>query len=506
MNQLELAPLFQHHMVLQREKPITVWGRGPEDAMVTVRLDGVSASAVIREHRWSCVLPPHGPAEGLTLIVEMDIPGFPVTTVKDVAVGDVWLAGGQSNMEYFLRYDSHWEEIRRQPLNRQIRMFNVPRLCFEGQQKDVSDSGYWFGQGEKAWETFSAPGYCFARELQPVLGVPVGIIGCNWGGTPACAWMDPEYLKEEPLNRVIEEYEEAFRGCDLSKLRRETLRGYAQEDSPEHGEQWKAVMYGLNDEEQRQWKKDHAWDAVAPLGPWHAYRPGGLYHQMLEQVIPYALKGVIWYQGESDSGHPDLYDGLMETLIRCWREKWKDDFPFLMVQLAPFHHWLDCTGENYAEIRRRQEMVAARVPNVWTVSIMDLGMYEDIHPKRKKEVGERLTLLARGCVYGEDILCRSPELASGEVSGNTITLKLVYTGAGLQWAGEKPDAFRVTVDGQEVKDYQVTLQGDSICIAMPGAIQKECVVSFAEEDYVEVNLFNEAGLPVKPFTWKYRAE
>lgn len=501
MEHLTLAPIFQDHMLLQRDKPIHVWGCGPEDALVTVCLGPCRGSDRVHGGRWHCTLPPHPAARDMEMNILTDIPGFPVKKITDLSIGDVWLAGGQSNMEYFLRYDAHWDEIRNAPYNPDIRMYNVPRLCFEGQQKDVSDSGHWFGEQDPAWETFSAPGYCFARALQPSLGVPVGIIGCNWGGTPACAWVSEETLSENEALRVfLTEYEEAVRGCDPVRLRRESLAALAFDDSPAHQAEWRCMMYGLSREEQLRWLDEHAGEPACPMGPLNACRPGGLYHRMLEPLAPFSLKGVLWYQGESDSGHAELYDVMFSSLIGCWRRLWGDELPFLFVQLAPFGEWLECTSEGYAEVRRRQERVAKTVPGAYMTSIMDLGMYWDIHPKRKREVGERLALLARGRVYGEDLLCEPAEFLSARREGDTILLSFLHAGTGLSLRGPAAAGLSVRCSSQTLEPVSAQVRGDCLCLTFSALPAEPVHLSLGEEGYAELNLFNSAGLPAKPFS------
>ena len=202
----------------------------------------------------------------------------------------------------------------------QIHMFNVPRLAFPGHEKDVSECGYWFREGDKAWPLFSAPGYSFARKLQPVLDVPVGIIGCNWGGTSASTWMEEECLQEPPLDIYLEEYRAAVAGKDPELLKKASVEAFASEDSPERRADWAKVMYGLSLKEQKEWQENQEPVPENPMGPYNVGRPGGLYHQMLERIIPFAARGVLWYQGESDEGYAGIYDRLFETMIGCWRK------------------------------------------------------------------------------------------------------------------------------------------------------------------------------------------
>ncbi len=520
MENFRPAILFQDGCVLQRRKPITVWGAGPEGEQVAVSLAGKRTCCVVRDGRWECILPAMEADRGLEMTLSC---GEEEYRVRDVSVGEVWIAGGQSNMEYFLRYDSRWEDTQSLPVNGDIRMFNVPRLTYPEQPKDVSDSGYWFREGERAWETFSAPGYAFAREIQPVLGVPVGIIGCNWGGTSASTWMDERYMEEEPLNVYLKDYEEAVAGKDPEELIRLEKEAYAVEDDPERQRAWAGVMIGIDLKEQEEWIARSAGEAENPVGPYHTARPGRLYHQMLEKIIPYGMQGVLWYQGESDENHAEIYDKLFSAMIRCFRDSFGQELPFVFVQLAPFGRWLEASGEKYPELRRRQEAVSKTVPGVHMVSIMDLGMYEDIHPKQKMEVGERLALLARGKVYGENLLCESPEVMGGKRTQEGIRLSFANTGDGLWESKEEPEAeeeaavpsvltgpeemnegFVIIQGGVRVPVDEVVLDGNEILLRASGLKDAPCQVSFAQVPYIKVRIFNSADLPMKPFSCEVR--
>lgn len=504
MKQLTLASLFQDHMVIQRDKPITVWGEGPENAWITVCFGKNRIMTQVIEHKWKCVLPAHSACYGMEMTILCDIPNYPIYTITDIAVGDVWLAGGQSNMEYFLRYDAHWSEIKNYTLNPNIRMFNVPRIAFEGQQKDTSDSGYWFFEHDSAWETFSAPAYCFARSLQPTLDIPIGIIGCNWGGSPACAWVPEEVLlSNSALKIFLDEYEAEICNKDPFILRKESLIGYAYEDSAFHQEEWKSMMYGLSFEEQQTWMNEHRGTPTIPMGPLHMWRPCGLYHHMLEPIAPFSLKGFLWYQGESDSGHASIYDQMLSALIKHWRALFQDELPFLLVQLAPFGQWLNCDSTGYSQIRHRQELVSHTVPFTYMTSIMDLGMYWDIHPKHKKEVGERLALLARGKVYGEDILCESPEFVSASRDEYTITITFLHTGTGLYLKGNSVDGLKIQNHSQtkDIAFKNCYLKQNCLVLEFDTLPNEPIWIEFANTGYVEVNLFNSANLPAKPFSY-----
>ncbi|MBQ6805813.1 MAG: hypothetical protein IJO97_00080 [Lachnospiraceae bacterium] len=523
MKLLTLAPIFQSNMVLQRGKPITIWGNAPVGTVITLTLSGttkpeapVSTNQTIAETNtatastdgtWKCVLPAMDAGENFTLkvtckdsssgLMEQD----ETIILRNISIGDIWLACGQSNMEFFLRYDADWESVQKYEKNPKIHMYNVPQLAFPGHQKNTTGYGYWFTEGETGFETFSAPGYSFARNIQPEIGVPIGIIGCNWGGTTASTWLDESYLQQEPLSVYLKEYENAISAYTPRELKEISLRAWKFEDSPQHAVDFMPLLYGRDREWQENYMKEHEKDPVIPMGPWNINRPGGLYHQMLEPLIPFAFKGVLWYQGESDAIHAEMYDKLLTSLISCWRKKWNDNFPFLFVQLAPFGVWLACDSTGYTQVREKQELVSKTVPNTGMISIMDIGSYYDIHPKQKLEVGRRLALLARGKVYGESILCESPELICAVRDAhahNKITLSFSNCRT-LVCDDNKITGFvliqqekEIPIDSVSIEDTQIILQAEALTDA-------PCTVSFAWADYVTVNVHNEAGLPVKPF-------
>ena len=534
MSQLQLPILFSSHMMLQRNKPVPIEGTVRDAALIRAEigiqsesgdricLHSVQASA--ENGRFRLTLPGQDAGSGFYLRFYEDGQKDPCLELSDISIGDIWMACGQSNMEYFLRYDANWNETRRLPRNRSIRMFNVPRIAFDGQKKNQPECGYWFEEGDEAWPAFSAPGYSFARTLQPEIDVPVGVIGCNWGGTPACAWMGEEYCKEAPLSVFREEYEQALSLYAPEELQRLSETALAFENSFRHELEWRAVMYGLTLTEQELWLKEHEGDPVLPMGPWHHYRPFGLYHTMIRKTAPFPVKGFLWYQGESDTGHADYYDQTMDALVRCFRDAWNDpDLPFLFVQLAPFGKWLECTNDNYAKVRAAQERASKQIPHAWMASIMDLGSFEDIHPKFKMEVGRRLALLALGHVYGKDILCDPPSLADAE------RIIPADTGSGrdqrLTPSGKNTDSaviqlfFRDTGTGLVCDDlvregFQIRQEGRLLSICSCHAV-KDCVtltlagidpqsrapleISYAEEDFCETHLWNSAGLCMKPF-------
>lgn len=421
-----LAEIFQDGMLFQQGKDIVLWGCAEPDTRVTVSLYRetvtqaeekplLSGSGTADENgNFRITLPPREAGEGYLLCVDFDAAPEESICLSRIGFGDIWLAGGQSNMEFFLKYDRDWEETKKLPRNPRIRMYNVPQRAFAGHTThNKTGYGYWFDDRDPALETFSAPAYSFAREVQAAAGIPIGIIGCNWGGSSASTWVEEEVLRTPPLDRYLREYEEAVAGIPAEKLAADSLAGWAFEDSAGHGADFEPLLYGRDRDWQLNYMKIHAGEPVIPMGPYNFNRPSGLCRTMLSNLIPFSIRGVLWYQGESDAGdYASLYDKLLTGLIESWRRAWGDDFPFLIVQLAPFGQWLDCDSRGYTTVREKQAYVSKNVPGVHMAAIMDLGSYYDIHPKEKMEVGRRLALLARGHVYGEtELLCDPPEAA-----------------------------------------------------------------------------------------------
>ena len=498
--QLTLPDIFQNQMILQRNKPIPVWGQCNFACNLTITLGVHTVTCIAKESAFSCTLPAMDAATDLTLSIFEEGCSTPTIRLEHIAMGDIWLAGGQSNMEFFLRYEAHWNETRKLPTNPLIRMYNCPRIAFEGQQRDLPDSGYWFDDQDAALASFSAPAYHFARTLQPSLNIPIGIIGCNWGGTPARAWVDRAYLDTPDLRFYLEEYEHYLASQDLETLKKESVASWECEDSYHRQMEWRPMMYGLTEAEQQEWITHHNSEVYVPLGPYHHYRPCGLYENMIMRIAPFSIKGVLWYQGESDEDHPDIYDQMLAAVIQCWRDTFQDEkLPFLLVQLAPFQKWLECYGKMFPLIRQKQDIAAHTIPDTYLTSIMDIGMYEDIHPKEKREVGRRLALLAQNHVYGINCLSDPPELVSTSRENGTLRLTFANAGDGLSVNGQEINALEISQSGQPCTIQNYSIAADTITIYSNVLSPEPVDICYAEQSYCEVNLYNSACIPAKPF-------
>lgn len=518
---LKTAILFQDHMVLQRGKCVPVWGSAAAGETVTVTVQGQTASAKAgADGSWTVLLGPLEASFAETVTVSA---GAETLTFTDVAVGEVWLAGGQSNMEFHMRYDADMAEEKPRCTDGDLRFFDYPEVSYVGQIKEADygkEYGFWRKCAPEQLERFSAVGYYFAKDLRRALEVPVGIVGCNWGGTPACAWMDREAVARGGGQAFLDEYEAAVRDLDLEAYEKNFRANPANWKTDQLGEVFgDLMMFGATMEEFAQKLAEAGVDlsTVAnygpQIGPKYERRPGGLYEAMLRPVAPYGIRGVIWYQGETDGDtHPELYATVFPEMIRCWRALWGEPLPFLFVQIAPLDRWMECVGTPYAVIRRAQQHTADTVEHTGMAVITDVGMEHDIHPKKKQPVGHRLALQALRKVYGrEDVLCEAPTLTSCEARDGALVLTFANAGDGLHLAANAPygqeigadrlGGVRVTQDGTEFteRDFTARAEGDTVVLTneklRAGA---KTHVSLAETGWYLVNLYNSADIPARP--------
>lgn len=498
---LKTAMIFGNGMVLQRRKEIPVWGIAEPGKRIFVTLGGVTEETTVNENgEWLLRLPPQEAGRGLRMVVRKE---EEVLDFTDVCVGEVWLAGGQSNMEYPLGSDVNGDIVIEADRNPDLRFFDYPEVAYEGQLEDYryDQFGFWRKCNQRDLPCFSAIGYYFGRNLSESLEIPIGIIGCNWGGTTACSWMDPELLRDNEGRVWLEDYEQAIKNLDLELYFR-VYKSNPINDRTKFITDKKFLQnlkYGSSFEEQEQMMKflrEVEEKALPLIGPYWERRPGGLYETMLKKLVPYGIRGFIWYQGESDDEHPEAYTAVFGRLIENWRNLWMEKLPFLLVQLAPFGDWMTCSGEKYPIIRECQEEISKEMDDVWMASIGDCGMEHDIHPKNKQPVGERLALLARGHVYGESVLCDAPELESVCQNEEEITLQFRYA-QGLYLDGKKINGLELwDEDGGKLDVNRVLVREDQLILYSSPNVKK---ISFAQTGYYEINLYNAAHIPVKPF-------
>ncbi len=449
---MEVAAVFSDHMVLQRNKWTAVFGLAKDGSIVRAELFDAkgnlltSNSAVTEKGRWLLRLQPQSAQTGCMLIVSC---GEESKTFSDIAIGEVWLAGGQSNMEFELQNCKEGPaELTDDEAGKNVRFYYTNKIGW-------IDDKFYEAERNTAWQTWESPargawsavGYFFAKKLAADLGCVVGLVGCNWGGTSASAWMRREYLEEDrDLNTYLSDYAEATRGKSIEQQCKE-FDDYEIENA-----KWQEKFSKLWEEQPGiTWAEG---EKIIGKNPWpgpasckNPYRPCGLYDCMLERILPYTLKGVLWYQGESDDHKPTFYYKLFRSLIDNWRRDWKDQsLPFIFVQLPVHRYEADPDFKNWPLVRQCQAKVAAAVRNVWLTSAFDLGQYSDIHPVAKKELAERMEKNALANVYQQ--LAPADAAAPQIESCYPFDNKLVLTFANAV------NGFEVRMDKTRLEEYK----------------------------------------------------
>ncbi len=489
-------------MILQRDKKVCVWGTCAPAEKITIEIQGKKAqTAGSAGGDWKAYLEPLCASENEQMTVRTD---RECRILHRIAIGEVWLAGGQSNMEFQMRYECHRELAKQDCPNHRLRFYDVPEVCFDGQleQFDYSRMGIWRSAKREEVEYFSAVGYYFQRALEEQLNVPVGIIGCNWGGTTASAWMSADSVRRAGYP-WIEEYDNKVKGMDWEAYwERQAENPMNDRGNPFADAFTELVCPNTVTPE----------EVEACLGP--EYRqmsadsdemmanavPGCLYEHMLKKAAPFTIRGFLWYQGESDDvpGRQKMYADMLEALIGDWRKLWQEELPFMIVQLPGWESWLGSCCIDFDTIRKCQEQVANTVPQVYLCSISDAGEQLDIHPKDKRIVGRRLALLARGHVYGQRLLCDAPVAEKIQAEQDQVTVYFRNAGGGLKIVGGKLSAMQVLADGKEIA-YRAYIDHDKLILQLPQSVKGGIEIKFAQGAWYRVNLYNDADIPSIPF-------
>jgi sialate O-acetylesterase len=472
--------LFSDGMVLQQGMKVPVWGTADEGEKVTVRFQSQEVTATAKDGKWMvrlASLKVGGP-------FEMTISGQNTLHFKNVFVGEVWICSGQSNMEWPVHASADAEITIAGSWNPLLRLFTVPKTAAGLPRHTVR--GTWQECGPQTVPGFSAVAYFFGRELQKTRQVPVGLIHTSWGGTPAEAWTSTAALEAEPALRYLGERQaHALAGypkavdryiADLNRYKEAVLKAAA---------------------EKRELPAPPTALTAPGRNPWGA---STLYNGMIASLIPYAIRGAIWYQGESNAGRAYEYRRLLPAMITNWRKDWgQGDFPFLIVQLAPFMKIeAEPKESQWAELREAQLLTSLRVPNTALAVITDVGNETDIHPKKKEPVGARLALAARAVAYGEKTVYSGPIYREMKVDGEQTSLSFQHTGSGLVAKGGPLVGFTIAGPDHKFVNAQAEIRDGKVVVWSP-SVQQPVAVRYGWANYPVVNLWNREGLPASPF-------
>lgn len=511
---ITLAPIFTDHLILQREKPIVIYGFSDSAQEITIYLDDREigrAKANAGAFAVECT-PLPATCDKCLLVKGSD---GDMVCLTHVDIGDVWVASGQSNMEFLVKYDAEREHLIHAQ-DRHIRYYEVEKYAFPGEKEEKLNEnafwGKWHPLSEGAVDKMSAVAVWFAKEIKETLAVPVGIIGCSWGGTSASAWLPEAVMRRDPLLcRFTQRYDKDLRGIDPS--------AYIKKDRKRRIHQMRragGMIPGIPSQEEMMseealtppnWFIYHVGSLVQKLtrlGPHDEHRPGGLYTMMQQKIKDFPVKGILWYQGESDASNSDIYGHMLKELIRCWREDWKEKLPFYYVQLAPFEKWMNWSGKNYPMLRQEQQSVEDYENMVYMVSIMDCGSRYDIHPKKKRIPGQRLAKLALQKTYGIGSGAEAPQITKVRRDGHRIELFFDHAGEGLWedvFVKNRTPLEELVIVRQKGRTLPVTccLEGNSIIVACPSLSERyPAEISFAYKSYCHVAIYNHTGICARP--------
>ena len=453
---VRLPALFADDMVLQQEMQAPVWGWADEGEEVAVRFRGKTVRTKTKHGKWLVHLSGLKAGGPDSLSIE----GKNKIELKNVLVGEVWVCSGQSNMEFPLDKSFESAPDVAACANPNLRLFLVAKAKSDVPLEDVK--AHWKECNPQTAPGFSAVAYYFGRELQKSRKVPVGLIGTYWGGSPAEVWMSKGTLEANP------------------EYKHDILDAYtdAAHKAAESGDK----------------KKMPGW------------KPTELYNGMIAPLVPFAIRGAIWYQGESNAGKAEQYRRLFPDMIRNWRQDWGEkDFPFLAVQLAPWdpRRTMEAIAEKpaesgWAELREAQLMSTKRLPKVGMAVITDVGDKNDIHPTKKRAVGERLALAARAIAYGEKIEYSGPIYKRMSVSDGKVVLSFDHTDGGLEARDGALKGFAICGADKRFVWADAEIRDDKVVVSS-SQVTEPVAVRYGWADFPIVNLWNKADLPASPF-------
>ncbi len=434
---VRLPKVIGSQMVLQRDMAVPIWGWADPGEKVTVTMGDCKVEAAACEKgMWSvklAAMKAGGPHK-------ITVAGKNTITLEDVLVGEVWVCSGQSNMQWSVQASNNPAEEIAAAEYPKMRLFTVARKVAEKPLDDCQ--GNWTACTPETVPAFTAVGYFFGRALHKEVGVPIGLINTSWGGTLAEAWTSNEgLLVDDDFKPILER--------------------------------------------------------AAVFNPKTPNQASNLYNGMLKPLIPFGIRGAIWYQGESNVSRAKQYRKLFPAMITDWRKNWgQGDFPFLYVQLAPFRYG-NQDPANCAELWEAQ-LATLALPNTGMAVTTDISNIKDIHPKNKQDVGKRLAIWALANTYGEKIVYSGPLYKSMSVDSKKVCLKFDHVGGGLVAKGGPLTHFTVAGADRKFVPATASIEGDTI-VVFSDQVAKPVAVRFAWRDDAEPNFFNAEGLPASPF-------
>jgi sialate O-acetylesterase len=483
-----VAPIFGDHAVLQAGMPVPVWGTAAAGDSISVAFGGRTVRTVASgDGKWSVSL---DALAATSVPGDLVVTGQTAVTLHDVVVGEVWLCSGQSNMEFTVddggpvyRVENAAAELAtaHYPL---IRQFKVERAVAMAPIAQVTTEGWKLATPETVAH-FTAVGYFFARDIHRAVGVPVGIILTSWGGTPIESWMSDAARNSTSLAATLDvRWKKAMSEWPPDRVARYPgdMKAWQKAEADAHTAHTKNLL---------PWPQPPATNDSPAL-------PGGLFNAMIAPLQPYAIRGVLWYQGEANVGRASEYAELLMTMIRSWRAGWAEgDFPFDIVQLANFSSEGQEQNRDWAMLREAQSKALA-LPETGMAVTIDIGSAHNIHPPNKQEVGRRLALIANSQVYHVAPDPSGPVFENATREGSAMRVRFLHTDGELVEREGPIKAMEIAGADQVFHPAGVDIDTDTLLVSSP-EVSDPVAVRYAWTNAPVANLYNEMGLPAAPF-------
>jgi len=472
--EIRLPSIISDHMVIQQKTTVPIWGWGRNGEEVKIKGSWMNEEVkTITDENGKWFIKIQSPSGGG--VYNISIKGENTIIINDVLAGEVWLASGQSNMAFKLKNAENAGEAIASSDYPEIRFFQVEHTYSDKPQENCN--GEWIISSPKTSSEFSAVAYFFAKEIYKKINAPVGMISSSKGGSPVESWINiNEYGAD---NAVISE---------LFKMWQEWKEKYPIEK--------KKYELELSNSMKASKEKPRKPVSVSMIEKPHR-RPGYLYNAMIAPIVPYTIKGVIWYQGENNTDRPFQYRKLFPMMISDWRKEWNlGDFPFYYVQIASYNCKKDFDSSSYL---REAQLMTMKVPNTGMVVTSDISELDNIHPRNKLDVGKRLALWALAKTYGfKDIVCSGPLYRSFKIEGNKIRLFFDYIGSGLVQKDKKLTEFEIAGSDKKFKKATAEIE-DSTVVVYNLNISDPVAVRYCWSMISIPKLYNKEGLPAAPF-------
>ncbi len=475
---ITLAPLFRDGAVLQQGKAVPVWGKADPGEKIVVEFQGQKKETTAdSDGKWKVELAPLAVSATPS---EVTVTGKTTQRVSDILVGEVWICSGQSNMAWTVKAAKDFDQEAAAANLPLIRHFKVELKPSEKPEDTLN--GEWTACSPQTVGDFSATGYFFGRELHKALGVPIGLINTSYGGTPVESWMSDAALKGDPTFATV------FARWKKTLADFPTLEKVYEERAAK----WKA-------DREAALKAKQEFTARAPRkpdGPGSRMQPSTLFNAMVHPLIPYGVRGIIWYQGEANAARFPEYGPLFQGMITQWRKDFSQgDVPFYFVQLANLERKADASGQQWA-FQREAQASALKLPDTGMAVAVDIGEAGNIHPKNKQEVGRRLALIALALNYEKGGEYAGPMYQSATAEGSAMKVSFAHA-MGLKLL-ETPGDFELAGADKKFYPASAKVTGEQVVVSSP-SVSQPVAVRYGWKNNPPMNLYNAAGLPAPPF-------